>query len=140
MVVYCVHKVEFSACIQMIEEIVKTSNHSTIEDIEFFLYEFRTLKKKYGIIFYDRHKNTQALLNLEISAKEREKVLDSLTARDYYRGPKPDMVNVGGEYWEFGKKVKGKEVYIKISMGYDEEAVACFSFHKAERKIKYPYK
>ena len=124
----------------MIQEIVKEHHHSSVEEIEFFLYEFRTLKKKYGIIFYDRKKNNQGLLDLEISAKEREKILDELTAIDYYRGPKPDMVSIGGEYWEFGKKIKGKEVYIKISMGFDNEAVACFSFHQAERKINYPYK
>ena len=114
--------------IQMIREIVKTHHKSSVEEIEFFLYGFRALKKKYGIIFYDRRKNNQALLDLEISAKEREKILDGLTAMDYYRGPKPDMVNVGGEYWEFGKKVKGNEVYMKISMGFDDEAVACFFF------------
>mgnify|MGYP000849502776 CR=1 FL=1 len=33
----------------------------------------KALKKKYGIIFYDRKKNNQGLLDLEISAKEREK-------------------------------------------------------------------
>ncbi|MEZ4828063.1 MAG: toxin [Bacteroidia bacterium] len=115
-------------------------NISHIEEIAYFLFTFRNLKEKYGMIVYDRRKNFKALLDLEITAVEREKILDNLTPLDYYKGPTPDGVNIGADYWEFGVMVRGTEVYIKISAGLGNHAVACFSFHPAERKIKYPHK
>lgn len=122
------------------EVLVETRNISSLEEIEYFLYRFRSLKEKFGMIIYDRRKNFKALLDLEITAAEREKILDNLSATDYYKGPKPDGVMIGAMYWEFGAMVNGTEVYIKISTGLGNQAVACFSFHPAERKIKYPYK
>lgn len=44
------------------------------------------------------------------------------------------------DYWEFGKKVNDKEVYIKINMGNTNNPVICMSFHIAEHKISYPFK
>ncbi|MEZ4777083.1 MAG: toxin [Bacteroidia bacterium] len=119
---------------------METRNIPNLEEIDYFLYGFRALKKKFGMIIYDRRKNFKALLDLEITAEEREHILDNLSARDYYKGPKPDGVRIGAMYWEFGTMVNGTEVYIKISKGLGNQAVACFSFHPAERKIKYPYK
>ncbi|MDX2245572.1 MAG: toxin [Bacteroidia bacterium] len=115
-------------------------NIPCVEEIESFLYNFRALKEKFGMVIYDRKKNLKALLDLEITAIEREKILDNLTARDYYKGPQKDGVNIGAEYWEFGTTIKGTETYIKISKGLGNQAVACLSFHPAERRIKYPFK
>jgi len=42
--------------------------------------------------------------------------------------------------WVFGKEVKKKEVYIKISMGIENTNAICISFHIAEYPMKYPYK
>lgn len=109
------------------------------EEIQEFLDLFREQKNTHGIVFYDRQKNLKALLQLEISAKRRNKVLNDLTITDYYKGPKTDGVLKGTEFWEFGKKVRKKEVYIKISLGLEGKAVRCLSFHVAERPIKYPY-
>ena len=120
--------------------LVETPLLPKLDEIAFFLTGFRALKERYGIIYYQRKKNTQALLDLEITAKDRGIILDSLEAIDYYKGPRPDGVIPGAEFWEFGKMVKGREVYIKISLGKDEDPVKCFSFHPAERKIKYPYR
>ena len=111
-----------------------------LDEIEFFLYGFKALKRKHGMVVYPRDKNFRALLDLEMSAKERERVVDELEARDYYKGPKDDGVIEGNQYWEFGKTVNGKEIYIKISLGLEDGAVFCLSFHQAERPIKYPYK
>lgn len=126
--------------LKMVEVFVETLQPANIEDIQDFLQEFKAQKAEYGIIFYDRKKNLQGLLDLEISAQYREKMIDSLTVVDYYKGPKPDGVKPGADYWEFGSRVKGRQVYIKISCGLGDGPVACFSFHAAERKIKYPYK
>jgi hypothetical protein len=42
--------------------------------------------------------------------------------------------------WVFGKNVKEKEVYIKITMGAMGGSVICISFHLAQHKIEYPLK
>ena len=42
--------------------------------------------------------------------------------------------------WVFGKEVKNREVYIKISMGKANEETICISFHIAEHQIMYPFK
>jgi len=44
----------------------------------------------------------------------------------------------GSEMWVFGKIVKKKEVYIKITMGILGSSVICISFHIAEHKMNYP--
>lgn len=119
---------------------LKSTDPASLEEIERFLSVFLEQKKKWGIRFYRRKKNTQALLDLEISARQREKVLDGLQVEDYYKGPRGDGVNKGAEFWEFGVYLKKKDIYIKISIGLGEEAVRCFSFHEAERPITYPYK
>ncbi|MCI4669864.1 MAG: toxin [Bacteroidia bacterium] len=110
------------------------------EEIQEFLDLFSEQKNAHGIMFYQRKKNLKALLQLEISAKQRNKVLNGLRVEDFYKGPKEDGVLTGTKFWEFGKKVRKKEVYIKISLGLEGKAVRCLSFHEAERPIKYPYK
>ena len=110
------------------------------DELSHFLTSFLEKKLRFGIIFFDREKNLQALLNMEITAKRREKVIDSLEVRDFFRGPQRDRVHEGQFYWEFGKEYRGQEIYIKLSLGRPEEAVWCMSFHPAERKIHYPLK
>ncbi|MEO0895985.1 MAG: toxin [Bacteroidota bacterium] len=112
----------------------------TKEEVQQFLEAFYAQKNDHGIMYYQRKKNLNALLELEISAKRRTKVLNQLTVDDYYKGPKPDGVLKGTEFWEFGKKVRKKEVYIKISLGLEGKPVRCLSFHPAERPIKYPFR
>ena len=112
-----------------------------IETVDKFLKEFKDKARVFGIIFrIDRKKNMQALLDLEISAIMREKIIMSLTVEDYYKGPTEDKLNYMGELWEFGKSVDKKEVYIKISKGTGANSPICVSFHLAERKIEHPFK
>ena len=40
----------------------------------------------------------------------------------------------------FGKKVKAKDVYIKISLGFTDSSAVCISFHIAEYKLVYKFK
>jgi len=42
--------------------------------------------------------------------------------------------------WVFGKTIKEKEVYIKITMGVKDNSVICISFHLARHKMNYPLK
>ena len=41
--------------------------------------------------------------------------------------------------WIFGKRIEGKEVYIKITLGGYNKETFCISFHIAEHKMSYPF-
>lgn len=105
-----------------------------------FLVAFQAKRTESGLIFLEREKNVQGLLDLEITAKRRTRVITQLKPEDYYRGPREDSVNLGAAYWEFGKVVKKREVYIKLSLGLAGQPARCMSFHPAERDITYPLK
>jgi len=110
----------------------------TEEEVNLFLNEFKQKMEIFDVIFLNREKNLQALLDLEIVRANRSAYLKALKTKDYFNGPTPDQFG-GRELWEFGKKIKGKEVYIKVSLGTVNKPVICISFHLAERKIKYPF-
>lgn len=114
-------------------------NIVSAEEVKLFLQKFGESKLKDGMVLLDRQKNLQALLDLEISVEERATAISDLTYRNYYKGPRPDAVRPGLEFWEFGVQLKGKEMYVKLSLGQPEGPVICYSFHPAERAIKYPY-
>jgi hypothetical protein len=110
-------------------------------DVELFLRDFHQKLKIFEIIFRDnRGKNQQALLDLEISPAARRKVIEGLEKKDYAEGPLDDRLYGLGSMWIFGKNVKNKEVYIKISMGRPDSQVICISFHAAEKPMSYPLK
>ncbi len=88
----------------------------------------------------DRLKNLQTLAELEINTSEREQEILSLVVEDYSSGPEKDTLNKGDDMWIFGKMVKGREIYIKITLGGYNGAAFCISFHLAEHKLNYPYK
>ncbi|MGI8892891.1 MAG: toxin [Bacteroidia bacterium] len=97
--------------------------------------------KIWDVLFRDdRGKNTQTLIDLEISPGERKNILGTLEVIDYSKGPIEERLYGGAEMWVFGKTVKKKEVYIKITMGVPGTAVICISFHLAEYKMNYPIK
>ena len=113
----------------------------TKEDVEKFLENFSLKVKIFGIRFRDdRGKNQDALLELEITPRERLNVIMQLNCYDYSEGPIVDALNNQGEMWVFGKDVKGNEVYIKITMGLPNYHTICISFHKAEHPMRYPLK
>lgn len=113
----------------------------TKEDVESFLRLFHQKLKVFQIIFRDdRGKNAQTLAELEISPKYREMVIKEIKVEDYSQGPIVDTLNRMGDMWVFGKEVKSKEVYIKISLGQENSQTICISFHIAEYKMKYPLK
>ena len=114
---------------------------ATKEEINRFLTQFYEKKRIWQIIFRDdRGKNFSTLSALEIIPKDREKIIDSITLTDYSEGPLEEKLYGGSEMWVFGKFLKGKEIYIKISLGFSSSAVICISFHLAERSMSYPYK
>lgn len=114
---------------------------TTRENVEEFLRNFKFKTKIYQIVFCDfRTKNLETLAELEISAAEREKIVRNIEVEDFSEGPLENTLNNFGEMWVFGKFVKNKEVYIKITMGLENNSTICISFHIAEHQMKYPLK
>lgn len=113
----------------------------TVDEVKVFLNQFNIKAQIYGIRFRnDRQKNKEALLELDISPLQRELIVKNLQVQDYVEGPVIDVLNKEGEMWVFGKDVKGREVYIKITLGYENGQTICISFHIAEYPLSYPLK
>ncbi|MBN9350351.1 MAG: hypothetical protein J0H55_06670 [Chitinophagaceae bacterium] len=118
-------------------------NHlvSTPEEVAEFLKHFKIKMKIWDVLFRDdRGKNTQSLLSLEITPSYRKTILEQLDVSDYSQGPIPEKLYGGSDMWIFGKVIKKREVYIKITIGVRGCSVICISFHIAENKMTYPLK
>lgn len=112
-----------------------------VDDVKGFLEQFNIKAQVFGILFRDdRPKNAEALLELDITKMQREMIVKSLVPQDYVEGPVIDVLNKQKEMWVFGKDVKGREVYIKITLGYENGQTICISFHIAEYPLEYPFK
>jgi hypothetical protein len=110
-------------------------------EVEAFLAEFHQKMKIWDIrIRDDRGKNTQALLDLELSPAQRIKIIEALKTDDYSEGPNTDVLNAGAPLWVFGVAVKKRDIYIKISVGQSGSGVICISFHPSEHPMKFPLK
>jgi hypothetical protein len=111
------------------------------QEVEKFLKELKVKTEVFGILFLDvRGKNQQALHDLEISPAKRKEIIANLRVEDFSEGPLEEKMRGILPMWVFGKEVKQKEVYIKISMGVENSNVVCISFHVAEHPMNYPYK
>ncbi|SIT98331.1 hypothetical protein SAMN05660493_03074 [Epilithonimonas bovis DSM 19482] len=89
---------------------------ATKDEVSQFLKELKSVSAAGEIFFIDRQVNTQTLAELEIKALERKAYIEKLVLEDYSEGPL-DNDQYGIEpMWVFGKKVKEKEVYIKITI------------------------
>lgn len=111
------------------------------EEVEAFLKSFHEKMKFFSILFRDdRSKNSQALLDLEITPIRRKEIIEKLECKDYIEGPNSDTLHKGPDLWIFGKKINKKDVYIKITMGFPNNPVICISFHVAEKPLQYIYK
>ena len=114
---------------------------STEHEVEAFLKDFKIKMNLWGVLIRDdRSKNTQTLINLEISRKDRDEILQALEVKDYCEGPLTETLYNGADMWVFGKTIKGTEVYIKITLGILGSNVICISFHIAEYAMSYPLK
>lgn len=113
----------------------------TREDVNSFLNEFKMKMDIWDIIFLDtRPKNLQTLADLEITSFKRKAIVKELTVQDFSEGPIDEVIFMGTQMWVFGKEIKNKEIYIKISMGLPSKQTLCISFHIAEFPMSYPFK
>ena len=116
-------------------------NMASIQEIETYLKELKVKMEIFGILFLDdRGKNQQTLHDLEISPAKRKEIISSLKSEDYSQGPLDEKMRGILPMWVFGKLVKKHEVYIKISMGVENNRAVCISFHIAEHPVNYPLK
>jgi hypothetical protein len=114
---------------------------STEDEIEAYLKNFKEKMRFWDILFRDdRGKNAKALSDLELRPIERINIIETLETKDYSEGPLEEKLYGGADMWVFGKTVKKKEVYIKITMGAMNCSVICISFHISQHKMKYPFK
>ena len=110
-------------------------------EVQRFLRTFHAKLKVFDILFRDdRGKNQAALFNLDITPVYRVEIIKTLAVTDYSAGPIVSELGKNTELWVFGKDVKQREIYIKISLGFPNESVICISFHLAERPMGYPFK
>lgn len=111
------------------------------EEVEIFLKSFHEKMRFFDILFRnDRSKNSQFLLDFEMPPIKRREILEQLMSTDYIEGPNSDTLHKGPDMWVFRKKIKKKDVYIKITMGFSNCSVICISFHVAEKPLKYIFK
>lgn len=114
---------------------------STEKEVSDFLKEFKQKMTIWEVLFRDeRGKNAQALVDLELRPNDRKSILENLQTIDYSEGPIEEKLYGGSAMWVFGKTIKKKEVYIKITLGAMGSSVICISFHLAEYKMLYPLK
>lgn len=111
----------------------------TLQDVNKFLEQFKVKARVFGIVYDNRDKNRQTLLDLKINAQQREDIIFSLEDVDYSHNPIGDTLAEGNELWVFGKDYNDVELYIKITIVNGGTAL-CVSFHKAEYPLHYPFK
>jgi len=80
------------------------------------------------------------LADLEITFTDVQQILQQLKVEEYSEGPLEDQLHKIANMWVFGKQVKKREIYIKISMGKPNSGTICISFHFSEYRMKYPFK
>lgn len=115
---------------------------ATIEEVNAFLKEFKDRAKLFGIVYVDSKPNNVDTLNeLEITPKERDSYVLSLTTEDYSQGPDANDYPGQNDVWVFGKFIKRKELYIKIYINaFLNQPNVCISFHIAKHPMSYPLK
>jgi len=109
------------------------------EQITFFLKLFKEFAQS-NFYFVDRKKSLDCLAYLGIKVPQAKEEILGLIYEDYYRGPIPDKGPKGGEFWEFGKTIRGEQIFIKLKTVSEHGVAICFSFHVPDKTIEYPYK
>ena len=105
-----------------------------------FLKDFKELVDSGRFFVKERAKNRDSLLELGLTDRQRKEIILSLSVSDFSSGPHQDKYKPG-IYWEFGKLIDAVEIYVKLKIAGQPgaENAICFSFHKAERPLRYPF-
>jgi hypothetical protein len=110
------------------------------EEVEKFLSKFKRFAPK-GIFPVGDVTWKDDLEKLNLIKKQRDKIILSLTAENYFRSPAPKP-HQADDVWEFGYIHDGIEIYMKLKVFEKQDGVyaGCLGFHKALEPITYIYK
>lgn len=112
----------------------------TKEEATTFLLRFQQKITNSGYFLLKRAKNLETLIELNLDSSDIKQELLKLELKDYSQGPLPDELGAGMEMWVFGRIIKNKEVYIKVTEGRPDDRGLVISFHIAERSMRYPFR
>ena len=108
--------------------------------VAIFLKDFKKIvTQERGLYIVDRKENLKSLIQLGFTKRNCKHEILNLSASDYCAGPKPDK-DRPGEVWEFGKRISGHDIYIKLKIAKagSVRIAKCISFHIAEHPIVNP--
>lgn len=111
-------------------------------NVSIFLKEFKKIvTQERGLDIVGRQENKKTLLQIGLTKKNCQNEILNLSVSDYCAGPKQDK-DRPGVIWEFGKKIRGHDVYIKLKIAEagSVRIAKCISFHIAEFPIINPLK
>jgi hypothetical protein len=112
------------------------------EEVEAFLERLRSAyhAKRLGpLLRRTDMKNLRFLQGLGLSEELALRIVSELTPAHYSTGPLPDNNGDRGDYWVFGRDVRGKSAYIKLCETQARDMI-CGSFHEAERPLHFPFR
>lgn len=118
------------------------TDDSLLQQVRQFLTDFRSVAsspKKLRIIERKDGKNQATRSALELTKPLIHEELMGLEPENYNRCDEDRDRPGSAKLWIFGKRIKGKEIYIKIKISSPDQAV-CISFHEAESPMRYPLK
>lgn len=111
--------------------------------IQIFLRDFRSAAKD-NFEISRRVRNTDTLKELGLTFQDCRNIILSLAVEDCCREPEADKDKArGGSVWFFGKKIEGREIYIKlkvVTLPNGKRLAKCLSFHFADHQLQYPLK
>lgn len=114
---------------------------NSLQEANHLLESIRIEIAQYGLLVMNkRPHNAQTLLDLNMTASGQRAIIESLTPEDYCSGPEEDEKYPWKIVAVFGKMYGNTELYIKLSVGYDQTAVVCLSFHVAAHPMPYQFK
>lgn len=130
----------------MVSEVNRLCIDKRTDVINFLLAVKRTLQNTSRdnpswMISTVREENMKTLSALEMNTNDVKDVILSLSLLDYIDGPFEDR-SFPGQLWEFGKVVRGREVYIKLKLSSDkrESWLRVLSYHFPNKPIIYPFR
>lgn len=114
---------------------------NSLQEAHDLLASIHSEMAQYGLLVMNkRPHNAQTLSDLNLTASDQKTIIESLTPEDYCSGPEEDEKYPWKVVAVFGKRHKNVELYIKLSLGFDQTAVVCLSFHAAAYPMPYQFK
>ena len=108
-------------------------NQAGKETVSRFLEHIKTLITAGNYDFIPRRKNMQALARRGLTIQDAKEEMLTLSAADYYKGPKQDLDRARpGEVWEFKKDIDGMQFYVKVKVVQEngKHILKCLGFHE----------